>query len=228
MTKTTERNKTVKLRLKGKSISEISKLLNIRWGTISKWCKQIPLSSKQQAYISLQTRINGQKKLNDYYGKKRKVKELIIDKIQKTVFNDIKTLSNNELFLMGTMLYWAEGFKSKSEHRLGFCNSDPNMILFYIKWLKHCLHIKEKEITLRLTLNYSYKNKVSEIEESWSKILKLPRNQFTKPFFQKTKWLKNYANKEQYRGVLRIHVRKSVKLLWRILASIDRIKKITL
>jgi len=48
-------------------------------------------------------------------------------------------------------------------------------------------------------------------------------NQFSKPFFQNTKWKKEYENKENYHGVLRIRVRRSIDLLRKIFGYIEGI-----
>jgi hypothetical protein len=58
-------------------------------------------------------------------------------------------------------------FKNKHEHRLGFCNSDPDMIKFYLYWLNNSLGIKKENLVARLTLNVSYQNQVKEIEQYW-------------------------------------------------------------
>jgi len=97
-------------------------------------------------------------------------------------------------------LYWGEGFKNKHEHRLGFCNSDPEMIKFYMKWLEKAFSVKKDRIIARLTLNESYKGKTEEIEEYWLKITGLQKSQFAKTFYQKTKWKKQY-NEDNYHGV---------------------------
>ena len=131
--------------------------------------------------------------------------------LQKAILK-VGNLSNRDLFIAGIALYWGEGFKNKHEHRLGFCNSDPEMIKFYIKWLEKCFGVKKDSIVARLTLNASYKDKTEEIEDYWLKITKLPKNQFTKTFYQKTKWKKQYSE-NNYHGVLRIYVKESLNML---------------
>lgn len=83
------------------------------------------------------------------------------------------------------------------------------MVRFYIKWLEEVLGVEKKDITARLTVNVSYKDKVTEIEEYWATTTGIPSNQFTKPFYQITQWKKQYKN-NNYFGVLRVHVRGSL------------------
>lgn len=137
---------------------------------------------------------------------------------------DVGSLSPRDLFIAGVALYWAEGFKNKHERRLGFCNSDPDMIKFYLKWLDKSLGIPKIAITVRVTLNYSYKERTKVIERLWSDITGIPLQQFTKPFYQYTNWKKQYKNSKDYRGVLRIHVRESLDHLLTMRGWIDAIK----
>jgi hypothetical protein len=48
-------------------------------------------------------------------------------------------MSDRELFLVGVAIYWAEGTKSKpwrTQSRLAFINSDPSMVLTFLRWLE--------------------------------------------------------------------------------------------
>ncbi len=52
--------------------------------------------------------------------------------------NEIGTLTDRELFLLGVGLYWSEGAKSKPYRRqesVTFINSDADMIRVYLAWL---------------------------------------------------------------------------------------------
>ena len=215
------RKKVFCLRLKGETISEISRKLKIRRATVSKWCKNFAFPDQER--ILKQANLNAQKKFRAWIDRNRERKQKHLQKIIKNVTRKIGKITKRELFLMGLMLYWAEGFKSKAEHRLGFCNSDPKMIKFYIKWLKHSFHITTDDLICRLTLNYSYKNLTEEVQKFWSSTLEIHLMQFTKPFYQNVKWQKEYLNKNHYHGVLRIHLKQSSNLLKQVLVAKDLI-----
>lgn len=127
--------------------------------------------------------------------------------------SEIKSLSGRELFLTGLALYWAEGFKNEKEGKLGFCNSDPKMIKFMIRWFKIALKIKPEDFILRAEFNESHKDRTKEIENYWSKLTEIPLTQFNKSFYQHSVWKREYPNRNTYFGVLRIRVRKSSELL---------------
>jgi len=134
-------------------------------------------------------------------------------KLFKEGFGEIKKLNKRELFLCGVMLYWAEGFKHKDESGLGLATSDPRMAKFYLKWLEKCLGIGKDQLILKVTANESHQYRIDRIESFWSKELKVSKSNFRKPFYQKTKWKKNYKNKNEYYGVIRIRVRRSLDML---------------
>lgn len=206
-----EYNRALELRRKGKSIRAIAKLLHISPATASAWCKQIQLSSKQlERLLKSKSRISHLRMLAKV--KHKQNQERIMKLIEKSK-KEIQALNAREFFLAGLSLYWAEGFKSLKEKRMGFCNSDPKMIRFMMKWFRKALKIKSEGFTLRTEFNESHKDRVGEIQKFWSKIANIPINQFEKPFYHHSTWLREYSNRDKYFGVLRIRIRKSSDLL---------------
>lgn len=126
---------------------------------------------------------------------------------------DIGKLTSREQFLVGVALYWAEGFKHKDESTLGLATLDPKMVRFYVDWLVGSLGIKKENLLFRVTANEAYKDKVRGMEEYWAELLGANLSQFKKPFFQKVKQIKVYTNSANYRGVIRIRVRRGLDLL---------------
>lgn len=204
--------KVRKLREDGLSLGQIYQQTKIPKTTIRTWIKDIRLSEEQFKVLKNRT----QKALQEGRIKKeqhqRKARLINERNMEEKGIKEVGKLSERDFLITGIALYWAEGFKNKHEHRLGFCNSDPEMIIFYIKWLKLAFKINETDLIARLTLNESYKEKSSGIEAYWLEITKIPRSQFGKTFFQKTKWKKQFSD-DNYHGVLRIHVKESLDSL---------------
>jgi len=217
------KNNVRQLRKKGLSLGQICEKTGVPKTTIRSWIKDIKLSQKQLDKLKSKT----QKALQEgRINKQKQDKELRISNEKRLLLKGIArvgNLNNRNLFTAGVALYWGEGFKNKHEHRLGFCNSDPEMIRFYIKWLEKSLGVKKDSIIARLTLNESYKKRTKEIEDYWSKITGIPRNQFTKTFYQRTRWKKQY-NEDNYYGVLRIHVKDSLNMLLLMKGFIEGLK----
>jgi len=217
------KDKVRHLRQKGFSLGQIFNATNVPRTTIRTWIKDIVLS-KDQVQI-LKDRV--QKALQGGRIKSQKIKKNQRDKNEnkliKTGINEIGELSPRDFLISGVSLYWAEGLKNKHEHRLGFCNSDPFMVKFYIHWLEKYLDIDKKQLIARLTLNCLYKDKVNEMQTFWSKTIGIPLGQFTKPFFQTSKWKKQY-NTTNYHGALRIHVKESLDRLLKMKGWIEGLK----
>jgi predicted transcriptional regulator len=212
-----------KLRLEGESFKEIAKKLEVSPGSVHNWCQDIKLTFKQKrklvrkVFDALQ---KGRKKIAKVQRKKRqKETRELKDKGVKEIGN----LSSREFFVAGTALYWAEGFKKDS--RLGFANSDPNMVKFFLGWLTGYCKVPKKDIRLRVGLNIAHKNRIKEVEKYWAQITKIPLSQFQKPFFQKFKWKKIFKKPEKYFGVLRIRANKQRKLFRKIFGFIEGLKQ---
>jgi hypothetical protein len=200
------------LRVTGLSLGQICVETNVPKTTIRSWIKDINLSERQLDILKSRT----QKALQEGRIKKQKQDKILRLNNEEILLHkaieQLGSLSKRDLLIAGIALYWGEGFKNKHEHRLGFCNSDPKMIRFYIKWLEKSVGVKKDNIIARLTLNESYKEKTESIENYWLKITGLQKTQFTKTFYQQVKWKKQYSD-NNYHGVLRIHVKDSLNAL---------------
>ncbi|MEK7093057.1 MAG: hypothetical protein AAB927_01070 [Patescibacteria group bacterium] len=85
-----------------------------------------------------------------------------------------------ELNAIGAMLYWAEGHKTSSAPGIDFANSDPRMLVLFMKFLRSRYHLDEKRLRVYI---YCYANQpIDGLKEYWSKLLGIPRPQFTKPY----------------------------------------------
>lgn len=216
-------NKAKALRQAGYSIRFIASKLEISSSTASIWCRNVPLTPEQLTNLQAKS-IN-----TDLLKRLAFQKHLMKINRDQEIFNqassEIKILTNKEFFISGLALYWAEGFKNLSEGRIGFCNSDPRMIVFMIEWFKKFFNVRNEEITLRAEFNIEHLNRQHTIESYWSKLTDIPLSQFNKPFLQKAKWQKNYLNRSNYFGTLRIRIRKSAAHLPRIRGWIEGLSR---
>ncbi|OGK24901.1 hypothetical protein A2954_00830 [Candidatus Roizmanbacteria bacterium RIFCSPLOWO2_01_FULL_37_12] len=209
------------LRQKGKSIKEIAEILKVSPGSVSVWCRDIELTTHQIEVLQ-------ERMLDVNYGNRVKYLQRVKDSLNKKIkelknegIKEIGKLSKREIFLIGVTLYWGEGFKK--DHLVGFATSDMSMAKFFLYWLKESFQITSKSLIFRVTANISYQNKINDLVAYWSKELNIQPFQFSQPYFQKTVWKKEYENKDQYHGVIRIKVRKSINLLRKIYGFIEGI-----
>ncbi len=81
------------------------------------------------------------------------------------------------------MLYWGEGYKGDDLNpakQVDFANSDPEMILLFMNFLRSVYVLDEKRFRVYL---YCYSNQnIPKIIKFWSKLAGIPRSQFTKPY----------------------------------------------
>lgn len=211
------------LRKQGLSLDQIRKQTGVAKSTISLWVKNISLSEQQTRTLKENTQ-NALQKGRILSQKTKKENRLSIEKqLYTEALNEIGSLSERELLIAGIALFWGEGFKNRHEHRLGFCNSDPSMIKFYLHWLEKALQIKKKDLVIRLTLNEAYHDKEQEIKEFWSHTTNIPINQFTKTFYQHAQWKREYGT-TSYFGVLRVHVANSSRYLFKMRGWIAGLK----
>lgn len=217
--------KALVLRKRGKSIKQIAKLLSVSVSIVSVWCKEVELTEEQKEKLKRRkVRIRHLRRL----AKKSHLEKISrVKKLLKDANAEIQPLSKQELFLTGLALYWAEGFKSVKEGRLGFCNSDPRMIKFIIEWFERALKIKREDFILRTEFNETHKDRTEEIKHFWSKTTKVSLAQFEKPFYHRSSWLRDYPDRSDYHGVLRVRVRRSSQLLNKTRGWINGLSKAT-
>lgn len=152
--------KALILRQEGKSYGEISKITNIPKSTLSSWLNGVVLSKESQERINKKahkTSLDGLIKRN----KQQTVSAQNNAKnIRELAMKTIKEISNDNLLLIGVSLYWAEGYKRLkirngkeiTSHIIGFTNSDPDMVLAFIIFLKKILEVPQEKIFVEMRL----------------------------------------------------------------------------
>lgn len=215
--------KAINLRNQGLTYSEIAKQIPVSKSTLSYWLKSIILTDKQIEIIS-QKRLAASKK----GGNIRKTQRLkTIEDIKSEAKKSITSISTKELWLMGIMLYWAEGSKAKPNRpgqSLIFSNSDPNMIKLYLIWLEKTLKIQSDRIIFEIYIHEKLSRNLPKIIEYWSTITSYPIKKFDKIYFKRhiIKNTRKIYNPE-YNGLIRIRVTKSTNLNRQVSAWIDTI-----
>ncbi len=210
------------MREKGFSLSEISKKLNITKSTLSLWCKDIILTESAILKIKTKGKLKSVRGLLRYSELKRRerIDRNILQKQEGAEM--VANLSNRDIFMVGLGLYWGEGYK-ESNGEMGFTNSSSVMINFYIKWL-NLFKVSKDDLIFRLTINNFFKNYEKDIKSFWINYLNIKENQFSKTTIIKTNLKKaSVKNKEKYKGILRVKVRRGLSLKNKILGAIDYI-----
>lgn len=213
----------IRLRLNGLSYSEILKTIPIAKSTLSLWLRSVHLSKPQKQ------RLTDKKLVAIARGWEARRRQRIerTNLIKQNAFKDISKINKENLFLMGNMLYWAEGSKQK-EHLVSqgviFGNSDPLMIKMFLKWLKDCLGILDKDLMFDIYIHKNHETHSGATRRYWSEITGFSISKFDKIYFKKHNLSTNRRNKgDSYHGQLRIAVRRSTDLNRKITGWIEAI-----
>lgn len=173
------REEARRLRTEGMSVREIAKTLKISLSSASTWVRDIALSETQIETLKANQRLYGAQNAgaasNRENGRKRRALYQEDGKI--------KAREMRPLHMMGCMLYWAEG--AKSRNRIYFANSDPNMHKLFIQFLREELNVMDSEITIYIHCHTNEPDEMQAIEDFWFKCLNLSRSNHRKTYIKK-------------------------------------------
>lgn len=210
------KEKAIALRREGKTYSEILKVVSVAKSTLTIWFKEVNLAKSQVQRIT-EKRIAGQKKGAEARRTQRITSSAeIFEKAER----EIGVLSPREFWLMGVMLYWAEGSKEKEFRvggRLQFSNTDPYMIIMFVSWLFITFDLTINDIVFEIYIHITYKDRIEGVKQYWSDITKFPLENFNTVYYKRHNPKTNRKNiGNMYNGVLRVSVKKSTKMLRQI------------
>ncbi len=199
----------IDLRQQGFSYSEILAKISVAKSTLSLWLRDVDLSKRQKQRITEKKIISARKG-----GEARKMKRLDdTAKIKNRARKDIQHISKRELWLIGVMLYWAEGTKEKENHPgsgVQFTNSDPQMIVLFLKWLREICNIKKNQVYFDIFIHTTARERLGEIIQYWAKITEFSRDNFSHIYFKKNKLnTKRHNTGNAYYGVVKVRVKAS-------------------
>ena len=214
------KEKALLLRKEGKSITSIANIYGLNKTTVSYWCRDIVLPKH------LLEKLESERKSKAAIGLFRYGERNRAGRIKRT--QDEKEtggkLFNNplrkDLLFFGLGLYWGEGYK-ESNGELGFTNSNPNIIEFYLNWL-WLWDVPKSDLIFRLTINSFFRKYEKEIKKFWINLLGVKEEQFSKTTIIKSVLKKgSLGSKKTYNGILRVKVRRGLSLKNKILGAID-------
>ncbi len=222
MAKSDERNAAIELRQQGRSMKEIAKTLHVSKSSVSLWCRDILLSPSQIKVLhesmvrgSYAGRMTGSTMQHEKRLKRQ-------EDAERASLQEIGKLSRRDMVIALAALYWGEG--SKKNRVLFINNSDPGMVKFLIQSFKSIFNVQNEDFVLAVGLNVAHNKREKEIREYWSKITGIPQEQFRKTIFIKTQNKKKYNNFGNHYGTLRINVKKSIDIYYRMMGLIKALQ----
>lgn len=166
-----------RLRSLGCSLDEIQKRLNVAKSSVSLWVRDIELTPKQKRGLSqkgIQKGVIEQRRTTRLKNENAR-RQLIIDAANK----EIKRISKRELWLIGVMLYWAEGGKTR-KGMVRFSNSDPEMIKIMMAFFRKVCHVPEEKFRGYIHIHPHLDHK--KAERYWSSISNIPLHKFYRTY----------------------------------------------
>jgi hypothetical protein len=215
-----EKQKAIELRGKGESIKKIAKILGVAKASVSVWVRNVPVSLKQREQLSLNSQsLEVVEKRRQARIKNEEAKrQIIIDKASE----DIKSVSKEQLKIIGAIFYWAEGGKTK-RGMARVANSDPVMIKLMMRFFREVCEVREEKFKCHIH-THSHLN-VSKSLEYWSEVTKVPVSQFYKTYSKPS--IASQGKKDSLPfGTLDVII-CDTNLFLRIMGWIEKIKKLT-
>ncbi|MFH0804062.1 MAG: hypothetical protein V1896_00465 [Candidatus Zambryskibacteria bacterium] len=204
--KNSAREQAENLRRIGMSYGKISKKTKIPKSTLSMWLKNVPLSpeDKQRLYTPSVQMIT----FGKYCQRQRREKEVSLI-VRKAELEIKKPIVEDVYRLFGSALYWAEGSKTKM---FQMTNSDPYLILFWVKWVEKIFRVPPHKLTARLNIYPQQSEK--QIKKFWSDLTGIPVKKFGKSYIKPLS--KNYKKNNLYYGTMRVEVPKGTDYRHRV------------
>ncbi len=178
--------KAYKLREAGRSYNEINRLLKIPKSTLSGWFTDLELS--EEATKRLKERVHTAS-LRGLIARNRNQTALAQAR-SKEMHNKgnrlIKNLSKRDLLIIGSALYWAEGYKKlkivngkpKTSHTVSLTNSDPELICVFLRFLREVCEVPNEKI--KIWIRYFEYQDQAYLLEFWQKKCNIPYSNFLK------------------------------------------------
>ncbi len=198
--KEVEKKLSIEYRKSGDSIKEIARKLKVSKASVSVWVRNVALTSQQKE--KLFKKGHDQKSIDrrraTRIANEENKRQVIIDRAKK----DIKKVSRDQLRVIGAMLYWAEGSKTRRSI-VEFSNGDPIMIRVMMRFFREVCGVPEKKFRGYIHIHPHLNSKVSE--KYWSQISQIPLSQFYKTYQQPNKSSQNKKESLPY-GTFGIYV----------------------
>lgn len=200
------REEARKLRSRGKTYSEIKKLLGIKISksTLSYWVKDIKLPSSYKEKI-VELNLNHLKKIRSQaliVNRKKRIEYLkSIESINRPIAEKINEKPVSKIALAMLCLGEASKYRSKRRGAFTLGSSDKRIVILFLEFLKQCFNFHIDKI--RCTVQCRADQNTARLEEYWQKVTKIPPKLFYKARID-PRTIGKPTKKKEYKGVLRV------------------------
>ena|SRR3972149_7568071 len=198
------KSEAIKLRLRGKTYSDINTKLNTNFtnSTLSSWLNNLVLTD----FYKKRLKENIDRKLS-----KARIKAHETNRKKRLEY--LEALKNKNLQLLNSLnlpvqkillsvLYLAEGSKHKNTPFLSLGSSDPAIIKFYLSLLKKCFKIDNSKFRIRIQCRAD--QNIKSLENFWQKITGVTFERFYPTYIDK-RTIGKKTLKKNYKGVCAVY-----------------------
>ncbi|OGG54823.1 hypothetical protein A3D62_02165 [Candidatus Kaiserbacteria bacterium RIFCSPHIGHO2_02_FULL_49_11] len=175
--RTKEKEQAINLRKKGKSLSEIKKLVPVSKSSLSLWLRGVSLSPKAFKRLEKRSKEGHKNAVRTRHSKSRLQFDTHV--CEASEYIEGLVLDKNMKRLLASLLYYCEGEKNLHSG-VRFTNSDPQLVRLFLFLLRSSFLLDETKFRVCMHL-HSYHDP-ERMAAFWSRITRIPRNQFLKTF----------------------------------------------
>jgi transposase len=202
------------LRGLGRTYNEIAGELGVSKSSVSLWVRDMPRPGRLSYEECRRRNAEG---VASYWQAERPLREARWRDVSDAAAAQICGLTDREIVIAGAIAYWCEGTKNKPYrrgNRVVFINSDPELILFFLRFLA-VAGIERERLICQLHIHESAD--VPAAQRYWMGVTGLPAEQFHRPLLKRhnPKTVRRNTG-ELYHGCLRVEVRRGADLYLRI------------
>jgi hypothetical protein len=202
------------LREQGYDYNRIAAALGVSKGSVSLWVRDLPRPARLSYEECRKRAAEGARR---YWETERPAREAKRQAILAAATAEIGALTERELLIAGAIAYWCEGAKNKPylrQDRVVFMNSDPGLIMFFLRFLD-AAGVSRDRLIYRVQIHESAD--VAAAEQFWLALTGAAPDQFRRTTLKRhnPKTVRKNVG-EDYRGCLRVDVRRSSGLYYQI------------
>ena len=216
--KTKEKEEALTLRRNGMSYSEILKRISVARSTLSLWLRDVGLSQRQKQCLT-------EKKLKGMARGWANIRNRRIRKseyIKEVARAEAEQLIIDPLWLTGVVLYWAEGGKERkwrTGEKVSFSNMEWRMHAIFLSWIFKYGGKGMNDLVFEIYIHESADIRLAR--KYWSRLLKIKPIELRIYLKRKNNNPHRHNINNEYHGLLRICVRRSVDLNRKIAGWIE-------
>ena len=165
--KLVEQQRARELRAEAWTLQDIASELGVAKASVSKWVRDVQFTPNPRR----RTRAPRPSSLH-----LRKVAQ--IERCDRDGVETLGVMTCREFLVAGVALYAGEG--AKTDGAIKFANTNPDLIRFFVRWLRTFFRVDEQRLRVSLYLHEGL-----DLEAAiafWSELTEIPAHQFTKPY----------------------------------------------